>query len=242
MLRVRAWQKKTYVNPGTTGYCTGITFRCPTAIGTQPLPQMPEMVGFIKENVGGFEIYSLPVYDKFGLNFSIKDKKLIFTFVKESLVPFLEALSDPTQKKLKDSDLFSTQFNEVPAEISTITYVYPYSLIGLTKYVISFAFDNFGSSLLGYVMPSTQTKNASYREIVLNTVFEFLDKGVAPYLKVLKVESAYSYSLEKGLMANKGRLVIKELSSQEKEDTEAFLDNIESWIQQKIILLTPSLP
>jgi len=62
---------------------------------------------------------------------------------------------------------------------------------------------------------------------------ELLDKGIAPYLKVWKSSSSYSYSPEKGLIVAKGRLLIGELSEKEKRETEAFWTNFILWLEEK---------
>jgi hypothetical protein len=62
---------------------------------------------------------------------------------------------------------------------------------------------------------------------------ELLDKGIAPYLKVLKSSSSYSYSPEKGLTVAKGRISIGQLSEKEKRETEAFWTNFKLWLEEK---------
>ena len=69
-------------------------------------------------------------------------------------------------------------------------------------------------------------------EIISSYISEFLDKGIAPYLKVLKSSSAFSYSPEKGLVISKGKLQIEELPIEEKKSTEEFLDNLPNWIRE----------
>jgi hypothetical protein len=70
---------------------------------------------------------------------------------------------------------------------------------------------------------------------------EFLNKAIAPYLKILKSASAFSYSLEKGLVIAKSKLQIEELPAEEKKSTEEFLDNLPNWIKE-IEEKTTSIP
>jgi len=211
----------TYINPGQTGYCTGRTFVCPKILSTPPPEEitLPETVSFSKEVIDGFEIYSLPILDNLGLNFSIKDKKLIFTFSKEVL---LEILKDLDNQKLKDSKVFSEQFKEIPKEVSEISFTYPYGFLGVIKHLAIFYIGMIGA----YVPEMPET------EIISSYISEFLDKGIAPYLKVLKSSSAFSYSPEKGLVISKGKLQIEELPIEEKKSTEEFLDNFPNWIRE----------
>jgi len=217
----------TYINPGQTGYCTGKTFVCPKTSGS-PLSEeitLPETVSFSKETIDGFEIYSLPIADDLGLDFSIKDKKLIFTFSKDILVEILKNLGN---QKLKDSKIFSEQFKEIPKEVSEISFTYPYGFLGVIKNLTK-SYINFMSAIMGET-PSESEKIEMEKYTL--AIEELLDKGIAPYLKVLKSASAFSYSPEKGLVIAKSKLQIEELSAEEKKSTEEFLDNLPNWIRE----------
>jgi hypothetical protein len=210
----------TYINPGQTGYCTGKTFVCPKTSGAMPPEALPEMVSFSKEVVDGFEIYSLPVADNLGLEFSIKDKKLIFTFSKDIL---LEILKNLGSQKLKDSKIFTEKFKEIPPQVSEISFTYPYGFLGVIKHLVNFYFG---------IMESYSPEMTTEIEAVSPYIEEFLNKAIAPYLKVLKSASAFSYSPEKGLVIAKSKLQIEELSAEEKKSTEEFLDNLPNWIRE----------
>jgi len=229
--------EKTDIDPGN--YCTRKTFVCPKTGGTAPAEKIipEEKVGFSKETIEGFEVYSLPVFENLGLNFAIRDKKLILTFTKDGLVNILKSLSDPNQKKLKDSQIFAEEFKEIPKDITGISYLYPYGFLGITKSLVN--------SLVNYLaafVPPEELKAGPSPEFILSTVNEFLDRGVAPYLKLLKTASSYSYSPEKGLFISKGRLTIGELSAGEKKETENFWENIQKWLEEKFapLMLMPS--
>lgn len=199
-----------------------------------PIPQ--ENITFSKEIIDGFEIYSLPIlslatFDEPGLNFSIKDKKLVFTLTKKGLVNFLKSASDTNQKKLKDSELFAKHFKEIPENIVGISYDYSYGYLGAIKWMVSSILDFY---LQGIGTPFGLKAEDFETEKSKAIIFEFLDKGVGPYLKVLKSSGSYSYSLEKGLIVSKGSIIIKELPVEEKRATEKFWDNIEEWTQENL--------
>lgn len=221
---------KTYIHPGGIGYCTGKSFLCPTIEGEVLPEEIPpvEKIGFQKETIDGFEVYSLPIFEDLGFNFSIKDKKLIFTFTKKGLIDVLKGLSEPDQKKLRDSEIFAEQFKEVPKKVSGISYAYPYRFLGLAKYGVNFLVD-----IVGSFVPETGLEADMYSEIIVSAIFEFLDKGVAPYLKILKTSSSYSFSPEEDLIISKQRLVIEQLPVKEKEECEEFWANIEAWLEEK---------
>jgi hypothetical protein len=219
----------TYINPGQTGYCTGKTFVCPKTSGAMPPEALPEMVGFSKEVVDGFEIYSLPISDNLGLDFSIKDKKLIFTFSKDVL---LEILKNLDGQKLKDSKIFAEKFKEIPPQVSEISFTYPYGFLGVIKHLVNFYFG---------IMESYSPEMTTEIETASPYIEEFLNKAIAPYLKVLKSANAFSYSPEKGLVIAKSKLQIEELSAEEKKSTEEFLDNLPNW-EREIEEKTTSIP
>jgi hypothetical protein len=222
---------KTYINPGGKNYCTGKTFLCPKALGIAPPEIMTpeEKVNFSKETIDGFEIYTLPVFENLGLNFVIKDKKLIFTFTKDGLVNVLKGLAASDQKALKDSQIFTDEFKGLPKEISEISYIYPYGFIGAGKSLV-----NYLVNYLVAFVPIEELETGPTPEFIASTVNEFLDKGVAPYLKVLRTASGYSYSPEKGLSINKSKINFEDLSTEEKKATEDFWQNFDEWVRLKL--------
>jgi hypothetical protein len=196
-----------------------------------PPEALPEMVGFSKEVIDGFEIYSLPIADNLGLDFSIKDKKLIFTFSKDILVEILKNLDN---QKLKDSKIFSEQFKEIPKEVSEISFTYPYGFLGVIKNLANFYFG---------MMESSSPEMTAKIETASPYIEEFLNKAIVPYLKVLKSASAFSYSPEKGLVIAKSKLQIEELPAEEKKSTEEFLDNLPNWEREiEEIESAPEIP
>jgi RNA binding exosome subunit len=218
----------TYIFPGKTGYCTGLTFLCPKVLGTAPPEEIafPEKVGFSKEIVEGFEIYSLSLFDDLGLFFSTKENKLILTFEKNSLIEILKSLKNT--KKLRNSSLFSEKFKKMPENLTEISFIYPYGFSGPIKYAAKF-FINF--------LYSFQTGKMPPPEKIVPIAFEFLEKGIFPYLKVLNSASSFTFSLQKDLLVSKGELKIVELSEKEKEETEEFWENIREWIEEKTFYL-----
>ena len=227
---------KTYINPGQTGYCTGVTFTCPKEQGIPPsevfFQPETEKISFSKEIIDGFEIYTLPILKNFGLNFSIRDKKLIFAFNKSDLIDVLESISK-SEKKLKDSEIFTNYFKEIPKNITGISFAYPYGFWGTTKYLANF-YITFFLKFSGLEIMNT--------EKITSALNELLDKGIAPYIKMLKFSGSYSYSLEKNLIVTKGKLIIQELSEREKKETETFWDNFRLWLMEKTRELIPSYP
>jgi len=228
------------INPGGKNYCTGKTFVCPPPVfgESSTATKSEELVSFSKEIIDGFEIYSMPIYGNSGLNFTIKDKKLILTFTKESLLSILKSLNDNNQKSLKDSQIFAEQFKEAPKNITGISYIYPYGFIGVIKYGANYSI-NFLLPSLPYFMGISPGNNIPPPEAIIPPIFEFLDRGIAPYLKVLKTVSAYSFSPEKGLNISKMRLVIEELPAEEKKATEDFWNNIGKWFMEKFGPILP---
>lgn len=222
---------QTYINPGATGFCAGGTFLCPTKQGTPSpesfFPSEAEKVGFSKEIIDGFEVYTLPVMENLGLNFSLKDKKMILTFNKQGLIDILKSLSE-SGKKLKDSEIFAEQFKEIPKDISSISYAYPYGFLGMAKNLVRFYVD-FMSAFMGETISETEETQIKK---VTSAINELLDKGIAPYLKILKSSGDYSYSPERNLIVTKGRLIIQELSEKEKRETEAFWTNFKLWLME----------
>ena len=198
-----------------------------------------EQIPFSKETIVGFEIYSLPFFQEFGLNFSIKEEKLILALTKEGLVNILKSLSDTRQKRLKDADLFTDHFKKIPKEIASISYSYPYGSLGALKWTTSFVLDAY---LQGIGRPLGLGVEDFEAEKSKAAFFEFLDRGVAPYLKVLKSYGDYSYSPENGLIVSKGRLLIAQLSSEEKKTTEEFWTNIQKWFEENFGHLLPIPP
>ena len=222
---------KTYINPGITGYCNGSTFACPGE-GIPP-PLLPEdMINFSKEIVNGFEIYSLPVYEEFGLNFAIENNKLVFTLTKQGLVEILNAMLDTSQAKLKDSSEFNDLFKQAPKNIGSIVYAEPYGLIGLIKYGVYLYTGYFLNSMSEYGMAPEETMISE--ETIISPIFEFLDKAIAPYLQILKTTGTYAFSPEKGLIITKAKLIIEELPLAAKQECEQFWANIDHWAEENL--------
>lgn len=193
-----------------------------TDVDSDPLPESEEVV-FTREIINGKEIYSMPLFDDFGLNFSLKDKKLIVNLTKDGLINILESIDDSQYLKLKDDGSFAEQFNlkKIPKKITSISYSYPYSFVGLAEYSL-----NFYSDFLTLL----EDGSSVISEDVLRNMFEFIDKGVAPFLKTIRSTGSYSYSPTEGLIISKQRIIIKELPVAEKRDVEEYWDNIFDWI------------
>ncbi|MBL7156026.1 MAG: DUF3352 domain-containing protein [Candidatus Pacebacteria bacterium] len=229
---------KTYIDPSVFGYCGGSTLVCPKEIGQNPNTQDFEKNTFIQEVIQGFEIYSLPIVkgDEFGfnfdlgLNFAVKDKKLILTLTKQELIDILKSL-DAGGQKLKQSEMFSAQFQKVPGNIGNVSFSYPYGFIGLVKYGVNLSAETLDSFFIA------QDPDELFSEMIIPVIFEFLDKGIAPYLKTLKTTGSYSFAPEKGLIITKTDLTIKELDIWEKQATEHFWFNIENWFEEKSAVL-----
>jgi hypothetical protein len=218
-------------------YCRSTSLSCSSFSGTPPEKFLKplETDSFSKETVDGFEIYSMPLVDNVGLYFLIMDKKLILTFTKGALVDVLKSFTDSDQKKLVNNDRFKEQFNSIPQSVTSISYNYPLGFTGAVKYLANF-FINLRMSSSYY---GTSESNQKEIEVYNSIVNELVDRGVAPYLKMLYSGASNSYAPEKGLMASKGNLIIRELSSQEKKAAEDFWDNIETWIMEKEEILYP---
>jgi hypothetical protein len=215
---------ETYINPGAK-YCTWTSFSCPTTQGQGP-SVLVEKTGFKKETVKGFDIYSLPIADNFSLSFATDDNKIIFAISKDSLVSILGSLNDKSIKRLNESAMFAEQFGDIPKEVSGISYAYPYGLSGTLKFLVGFLYNSIGSAYLG-------SGSKDYQSQIVSAVNELIDKGISPYLKVLKTEGAYTYNIEKGLNGVKEKIIIQELSASEKASTEKFWANIKSWFNEK---------
>ena len=206
---------KTYIDPSQKGYCTGTTFVCPISEGIKTiLPESEiEKVAFSREVIDGFEIFTMPLFKDFSLNFSIKDGRLLFSLTQQGLVDFLHSFSDSNQKRLADLENFNQAFKKIPKNVVYISYSYPYGFLGIAKYGVNYYFN---TTIEGAIVSQEEVNEAT------SQINEVLDKGIAPYLKMLKRGSSYSYSPEKGLKVNKGRLLIEELSEKEKKETEEF--------------------
>lgn len=218
----------TYVFPGQTGYCTGLTFVCPKVLGTPPPEEItfPEKVGFSKEVADGFEVYSLYLLDDLGLFFSTKENRLIFTFEKDGLIEILKSLKNP--KKLRNSNFFNEQFQKMPKNLTEISFIYPFGFSGPIKYATQFFIN---------LIYSFQSEKTPSPEKIVPIAFEFLEKGVFPYLKVLNSVSSFTFSPERDLLVSKSKLKIAQLSEKEKEETEEFWENIREWIEEKTFYL-----
>jgi hypothetical protein len=81
-------------------------------------------------------------------------------------------------------------------------------------------------------MESSSPEMTAEIETASPYIEEFLNKAIAPYLKVLKSSSAFGYSPEKGLVIAKSKLQIEELPVEEKKSTEEFLDNLPNWLRE----------
>jgi hypothetical protein len=219
-------------------YCRSTSLSCPSFTGTPPEKFLKplETSNFSKEISEGFEIYSMPIVDNVGLYFSIRDKNLILTFTKGELVDLLKSFADSNQLKLRNADTFKEQFNTTSQNITSISYGYPLGFTGTIKYLANF-FINLRMSSSYY---GTSENNPQEIEIYTSAINELIDKGIAPYLKMLHSGGSYSYVAEKGLIAGKGNLIIADLSAQEKNDTEYFWDNFETWMMEKERILYPT--
>jgi hypothetical protein len=202
---------KTFVAPS---YCRSTSLSCPSVTGTPPEKFLKplETSNFSKETSEGFEIYSMPLLNNLGLYFSIRDQKLILTFTKDELIDVLKSFTDSNQLKFRNSDKFKEQFNVVSQNITSISYGYPLGFTGAIKYLTNF-FINLKTSSSYYGTSETDQQEI---EIYTSAINEFIDRGIAPYLKILYLMGSYSYTPEKGLLATKGNLVIKDLSYEEK--------------------------
>ncbi len=215
---------KTFVAPN---YCKSTSLSCPSFSGSPPEKFLSsvESLGFSKEIIDGFEVYSMAVSDDIGLYFSIKDKKLILTFSKKAIVDILQVLTSSSQNKLANSVLFSEHLKEAPDNIYSISYANPYEFLGVIK-----------SGLIFYInLMVTKEGKANLEptpEFMISKLSEFFDRGITPYAKLINSYGEYSYSPEKGLLINKGRLIFKDLSSEEKKSTEDFWDNFPQWMEE----------
>jgi hypothetical protein len=221
--------QKTYINPGSKNYCNGKTFICPRGIGQKPETSEPEeKVGFEKETIDGLEIYSLPVLGNLSLSFTIKDKKIFLVLgEKEDLINLLKKEGG----RLKDAKLFSGLFQKAPENVAQIEYSYPYGYLGLLKYTIGFFANLFAQSL---TLPGEDV--SSFMNAYIAPLYEFLDRGIAPYLKVLKGSGIYSWRQEEGLIIAKSTLLIEELPPNEKKAAEDFWKNFQSWLKNNFPL------
>jgi len=188
-------------------------------------------IGFSKELVDDFEIYSLPVSENFGLSFSILNKKLFLTLSKKNLLEILKNVRDSKFEKLGESEIFKEQFEKVPQNITNLSFSYPYGFLGVGKYLVKLFYTRFAT--IGLLSEKEKQQ--------VDTINEFFDKGIASYLKLLKSFGSFSYLEKENVVITKSRLIFGELSNKEKRETEAFWDNIQIWIAEKSEKLTPPL-
>jgi len=221
--------QKTYINPDSAGFCSGRTFVCPKEQGTPSVSFEPEKHGFSREEIQGFEIYSLLIHRDFYLSFSVKDEKLILGITKQGLVGLLQEWGNSKQKRLKDSKLFKEQFRWVPKEITSISYGYPFGAVGPLKYAISFLL----SFSIQYSSPIFSSEIMAFIDILLEPIFEFVDRGIAPFLKVLESSGSYSCLQENNFVIQKGKITLYDLSAVEKREAEEFWENIDKWLEEK---------
>ena len=228
---------KTYFNPGYRNYCNGITFNCPENQGSKSKNVLPsqvkqtEMVGFTKKIINGQEIYSIPFISKdLSISFATKNKTLFFVLGKNNLIDTINSYFG-SNAKLQASKGFKDLFIDAPKKINGLGYVYPYGYLGLIKYGINFFADI-------YTQPMTQEDKSfsglsqAMLEMYLAPVYEFIDKGIGPYLKMLKSSGSYAYLTKDGIIIEKSRIFIQELPAQEKKDCEDFWQNFGSFFQQ----------
>jgi len=189
------------------------------------------MVGFTKKIINGQEIYSIPFISKdLSISFATKNKTLFFVLGKNNLIDTINSYFG-SNAKLQASKGFKDLFIDAPKKINGLGYVYPYGYLGLIKYGINFFADI-------YTQPMTQEDKSfsglsqAMLEMYLTPVYEFIDKGIGPYLKMLKSSGSYAYLTKDGIIIEKSRIFIQELPAQEKKDCEDFWQNFGSFFQQ----------
>jgi len=164
-----------------------------------------------------------------GLNFSLNKKELILSFSKDGLINILRGLKAGT-KSLRESERFSIQIVNAPRNVGEISYIYPYGFLGAIKYAINFYLDFQATFLSG---EQTSKEEIALMQEMASSIFQFLDKAIAPYLKMFASVGGYSFTPENGLVVKKSKIAIEELSDWEKEQVETFWFNIDDWINQR---------
>lgn len=201
-----------------------------------------EKASFNQENILGFEIYSMPLFLDIGLNFAIKDNRLFVTLTKEGLINMLKGISDSGTGKVKDIPDFSEQFKNIPDNITSISYTNPYGFAGLLKYFFGFQVNMMGLMMMGEEAMNTQTSPLGASDSVLEPMYELVDKGIAPFLKILRSIGSYSYSPEKGVIMTKSRILIEELPDNQKKEAEKFWENFDEWAEKNYNMIMPMIP
>lgn len=214
----------TYNNPKNS--CNTNSFSCPPQ-GEKPprgTVEIKETVGFSKHVLQGIEIYAIPIIGKLELAFTVNDNKLVFTTNKKVIPKIVKSWENDDLKMLKENEQFSNEFKNVPGKVTSISYASPRGYTGILKYLGGMVIKAyFGAGPES--MPNPEAAN--------EMINEFVDKGINPYLKVLKVSSSYSYSPEPKVVVNKASLTFESLPKEEKEKTEEFWNNIDTWLQRK---------
>jgi len=92
------------------------------------------------------------------------------------------------------------------------------------------------------VLSGNSKEISDQSDLIKEKISEFLDRGIAPYLKILKSAGSYSYSPEEGLAITKGKVIIGELTTGEIETTEQFWETFPEWVGENFgPLLGPML-
>ena len=159
------------------------------------------------------------------INFAIKNKILFFTLGGDKLVDVADDYFGDNFK-IKKLEYFNDLFINAPKTICEINYAYPYGYLGLIKYILG----KFGNI---YSLPILQVSgqgNYSSPNIIQplpssSTSDEFIDRGVGPYLKMLRLGGSYTYQTKGGLTVRESKIFIEPLSSQEKKNCEDFWRN-----------------
>ena len=240
---------KTYINPAGKGYCNGYTFSCPVAAHSYPpgykaSPKTQflqgQRVSFTKKTINGLDIYSMPFVAKdLSISFAIKNKILFLVLGDNNLVATVNNYF-ANNPKFSGSQSFHELFADAPNNIEAISYSYPYGYLGLMKYAINFFINAYGQSMMqastkeNNIMPNISQPMLS---MYLTPIYEFIDKGIGPYLKVLHLSGSYTYQAKNGLTVKKSEILIKALPAQEKKDCEKFWQNFATFLNQKTNML-----
>ena len=240
---------KTYTNPGNKGYCNGYTFSCPVAAHSYPpgykaSPKTQflqgQRVSFTKKTINGLDIYSMPFVAKdLSISFAIKNKILFLVLGDNNLVATVNNYF-ANNPKFSGSQSFHELFADAPNNIEAISYSYPYGYLGLIKYTINFFINAYSQSMMqtstkeNNIMPNISQPMLS---MYLAPIYEFIDKGIGPYLKVLHLSGSYTSQAKNGLTVKKSEILIKALPAQEKKDCEKFWQNFATFLNQKTNML-----
>lgn len=225
---------KTGIFPGSAGYCTGYTFRCPSPSLEGITESLPEekMVNLPREVVGGQEIYGQSFLSDLGSYFTIKDQYLIAAATKEGVITLSNALSEFSSQKFADNVNFREGFKEAPEKITTFSYNFPYGFVSVLHYLV----DQIAKGIIGIVAkeePGREGPGAEYA-MFLDSLHEFIDKGLKPYFKIFKRTLSYTFVKEPGLMVSKSEIILEPLPPGEKREADRFWANIGQWFKEKI--------